>query len=192
MSLHGTLSKRRDAVIRSYKTAADFLNQRQELEGGCILLALDHDGDAILEFLYAVQSDQRFATVIISSLNDVRLAVEAMKAGATDYLLRPVTRSELWDAIGISVDRVAHFMAADAMTLTARQRIARLSARERDVLCGLVEGKSNKMIAIELQISPRTIEIYRAHLMDKLGVRTLSEVLKFAFAAGIENIRPTP
>ncbi len=73
---------------------------------------------------------------------------------------------------------------------TAREFIERLTPRERDVLLGLIDGKSNKVIAYELDISPRTVEIYRANLMDKLEVRSVAEAVRIAFAAGLVPILP--
>lgn len=116
---------------------------------------------------------------------DLRAAIEAMKAGATDCLLYPCDAAEILSSIDEGTVLVREALRRNAGQIEARQQIERLTAREQDVLQGLMHGKSNKMIALDLSISPRTVEIYRAHLMEKLGTRSLSETLKVAFAAGL-------
>jgi two-component system response regulator FixJ len=108
-----------------------------------------------------------------------------MKAGAVDCLLSPYATTDLLGVVEDALALVRMVRAESAASAQARSQIERLTARERDVLNGLLHGKSNKMIALDLGISPRTVEIYRAHLMDKLGTNSLSETLKVAFAAGM-------
>ena len=90
-----------------------------------------------------------------------------------------------WAIVDVAFSRLAQDSAAAAHVRQARARIEGLSPRERDVLMGLIEGRANKVIAYELDISPRTVEIYRANLMTKLRVRSLPEALRIAFAAGL-------
>jgi len=122
---------------------------------------------------------------MLTGQGDVQLAVHAMKSGAFEFLEKPCDPHVLLRIVDQSFDRFETESVAAERARTARARIARLSARETDVLRGLIEGHPNKVIAHELSLSPRTVEIYRANLMDKLDVRSLSEALRIAFAAGL-------
>ena len=113
------------------------------------------------------------------------VAVQAMKAGALDFVEKPYEAETLLRIVDVAFSRLAHDSAAAAHAEQARTKIEALSPRERDVLMGLIEGRANKVIAYELDISPRTVEIYRANLMTKLQVRSLPEALRIAFAAGL-------
>lgn len=183
--LHQRLSSRADAAVKTYRDGQQFLGQRAELDDGCVLLSIQRFDEHTQDILSVLRLDRRFACIVLTNDTGVHSAIRAMKAGASDYLLLPVTPQCLWTAIDEALLQVRQLQAANAAALRARDQIARLSMREHEVLAGLVAGKSNKMIALELHISPRTIEIYRAHLMEKLGVRTLSDVLKLALTAGV-------
>lgn len=123
--------------------------------------------------------------ILITGHGDVALAVEAMKAGAVDFIEKPFDDEALIGAIRAAL--VAHSASLDdgAAKKDAEARLAELSPRERDVLQGLVAGKINKVIAYELSISPRTVEVYRANLMAKTGARSMSELMRIALAAGL-------
>ena len=120
--------------------------------------------------------------IVMTGHGDIALAVEAMKAGVIDFIEKPFANEILIAAIGEALQssgqpRDAH--------LDAERRLENLSPRERDVLAGVVAGKVNKVIAYELEISPRTVEIYRANLMSKTGARNFSELMRIALAAGL-------
>jgi two-component system response regulator FixJ len=108
-----------------------------------------------------------------------------MKAGALDFIEKPYEAETLLQLIDNAFSRLEEDNEAANRIGAAEAKIAKLSPRETDVLKGLIEGRSNKIIAYELDISPRTVEIYRANLMEKLEVRSLSEALRIAFAAGL-------
>ena len=93
-------------------------------------------------------------------------------------------------ALGSGFARIGNREKEASAIQLARENIERLTPRERDVLLGLIDGKANKIIAYELDISPRTVEIYRANLMDKLGVRSVAEAVRIAFAAGLVAVFP--
>jgi two-component system, LuxR family, response regulator FixJ len=183
--LHSIFAGRGDVVVLSYVSTSDFLARKEENDGGCIILVNDTHDDEAQGFINLMAADRRYASVVLSSDTDVRHAVAAMKAGAMDFLSRSCSPAEVWSSVDEVLDRLRTVKAANVARFSARERIRRLSSRERDVLRGLVQGRSNKEIAIELQISPRTIEIYRAHMMEKLGVRSLSEALQYALIAGL-------
>lgn len=112
---------------------------------------------------------------------DVPLAVEAMKAGAVDFLEKPFNDEILLSAIKTAVNRHAEDARRRGEVAVIAERLASLSARESEVLDGLVAGRPNKTIAYDLAISVRTVEVHRAHVMAKMGASNLSELLRMAF-----------
>ena len=173
-------------TVETYPAGAIFLKAVTRKSQGCVLLDVrmpDIDG---LE-VQARLSQQGIAmpVVMLTGHGDVTLAVRAIKAGAIEFLEKPFERLMLIDAIEAALRHAArtgreHLAANDAVV-----RIAALTARERDVLDGMVLGRPNKLIAFELGIATRTVEVHRASLMEKLSARSLSDVLRIAFAAGL-------
>lgn len=186
-SLHGLLSLRSDLVVRNFRSGDQFLERAPELESGVLLLDYHMPGRNGLEVLEQLGSSShgRFLTIILTGEGNIDVAVQAMKAGALDFLEKPYKADALLETIDKAFDRMEHESAGSAQIESARAKVDVLSPRERDVLTGLIEGRSNKVIAYNLSISPRTVEIYRANLMTKMGVRSLSEALRVAFAAGL-------
>ena len=184
-SLHSLLSVRRDTLIRGYKSGDAFLEVIDELDPGCLLLDFHMPGATGLDVLKAIRDKPGFAAVILTGRGDVTLAVRAMKAGAHDFIEKPYQFDELSEALETAFARLEETTAEAARTDAAASKLDALSAREKDVLKGLIDGRSNKLIAYDLDISPRTVEIYRANVMSKLGVKSLSEALRIAFAAGL-------
>jgi two-component system response regulator FixJ len=123
--------------------------------------------------------------VVLTGHGDVSIAVRAMKAGAVDFIEKPFEKAVLLTAIESAFERLADADGRASRAADAAVLIAALSAREQDVLKGLAQGLPNKTIAYDLGISPRTVEVHRANLMTKLGVRSLSEALRIAFSAGV-------
>ena len=173
-------------TVETYPAGAIFLKAVTRKSRGCVLLDVrmpDIDG---LE-VQARLSQQGIAmpVVMLTGHGNVTLAVRAIKAGAIEFLEKPFERLVLIDAIEAALRHAArtgrdHLAAGDAVV-----RIAALTARERDVLDGMVLGRPNKLIAFELGIATRTVEVHRASLMEKLSARSLSDVLRIAFAAGL-------
>jgi two-component system response regulator FixJ len=186
-SLHGLLSLRSDLVVRNFRSGDQFLERAPDLESGVLLLDYHMPGKNGLEVLEHLGSSShgRFLTIILTGEGNIDVAVQAMKAGALDFLEKPYKADALLETIDKAFDRMEHESAGSAQIESARAKVDVLSPRERDVLTGLIEGRSNKVIAYNLSISPRTVEIYRANLMTKMGVRSLSEALRVAFAAGL-------
>lgn len=189
--LHKLLSGRSNMVVRAYRTRMAFLADADMLDEGCVILSgetadegADED-EKLLTFIRQSRDNGRFACVMLADSQHMRLAIDAMKAGAVDCLLAPYASENLISVVDDALMLIRATREESAVSAEARGQINRLTARERDVLHGLLHGKSNKMIALDLGISPRTVEIYRAHLMDKLGTHSLSETLKVAFAAGM-------
>ena len=123
--------------------------------------------------------------ILITGHGDVALAVEAMKAGAVDFIEKPFDDEALLGAIRSALQASPLEPDGGSVRKQAEARLADLSPRERDVLQGLVAGKINKVIAHDLRISPRTVEVYRANLMAKTGARSMSELMRLALAAGL-------
>lgn len=185
-SLQSLLSVRHNQVVRGFPSGDAFLAAVDTLEPGCLLLDLHMPGASGIDVLKAIAHDHpKFVAVVLTGGGDVSLAVQAMKAGAVDFIEKPCEHMALIQAVDTALSRLAHSSLQAERAETAAAKLASLSARERDVLTGLIEGRSNKVIAFELDISPRTVEIYRAKLMEKLEVRSLSEALAIAFAAGL-------
>jgi two-component system response regulator FixJ len=109
-----------------------------------------------------------------------------MKAGATDFIEKPFAVETILNSAEIALARLAEPSDPDPLTVTATTRLALLSPREREVLLGLLAGLPNKSIAYDLAISPRTVEIHRARIMDKMEARSLSELIRMSLAAGLQ------
>lgn len=184
-SLHSLLSVRADLVIRSYRSGDAFLAEARDLDSGVLLLDFHMPGASGLDVLHALNGGSSFVPIILTGQGNVGLAVQAMKAGALDFIEKPYEADQLLQVVDNAFSRLEADSDAAARVDQAAAKIAKLSPRETDVLKGLIEGRSNKVIAYELDISPRTVEIYRANLMEKLEVRSLSEALRVAFAAGL-------
>lgn len=185
-SLVHLLSMLPDSDIESFASGDLFLAKMADLEPGCLVLDLQMPGASGISVLEALRStDERFRTVVLTGEGDVGLAVQAMKLGASDFLEKPCSHVRLLDAVELALTQQAEQLASETRRTIAQAKIDSLSQRERDVLVGLINGHSNKLMAHELGISPRTVEIYRAKLMEKMEVRSLSEVLTIAFAAGL-------
>lgn len=185
-SLHSLLSLQSDLAVRSFRSGDLFLAETDTLKPGVVLLDFHMPGSNGIDVLHAIRKDSnRFVAVILTGEGNVGVAVRAMKAGALDFVEKPYEAETLLRIVDVAFSRLAHDSAAAAHSDQARSRIEGLSPRERDVLMGLIEGRANKVIAYELDLSPRTVEIYRANLMTKLQVRSLPEALRIAFAAGL-------
>jgi two-component system response regulator FixJ len=123
--------------------------------------------------------------IVITGHGDVPLAVEAMRSGAVDFLEKPFDDEVLLQSVRAALRQQAGAAKRQSERAGIENRLAALSPRERDVLGGLVAGRANKQIAFELGISPRTVEIYRANLMDKMQAGSLSDLVRMALIVGI-------
>ena len=184
-SLHSLLSVRQDLIVRGFRSGDAFLQDVGELDPGVLMLDFHMPGATGLDVLQTLDDSPRFVPIVLTGQGNVGLAVQAMKAGALDFVEKPYEAETLLQLIDNAFSRLEEDNEAASRVNAAEAKIAKLSPRETDVLKGLIEGRSNKIIAYELDISPRTVEIYRANLMEKLEVRSLSEALRIAFAAGL-------
>jgi len=185
-SLHALLSGRFGCVVRGFRSGNAFLEEAVDTPPGVVLIDAHGTAPDSIDVLKAIGSHEgRFVPVMMAGQANVTLAVEAMKANAADFLEKPCDPTRLMAAIECALARLEAARTAVNRTRKARANIAKLSSRELEVLKGLIDGRPNKQIAHELSLSPRTVEIYRANLMDKLEVRSLSEALRIAFLAGL-------
>ncbi|MGY4319673.1 response regulator FixJ [Bradyrhizobium sp. JR3.5] len=171
--------------VATYETATAFLSDVASGPVDCIVSDIRMPGMSGLELVRKLNADLvDCPVVLITGHGDVSLAVEAMKAGAADFIEKPFEDEVLLRAINSALEARPTKPADDAAKLQAEARLADLSSRERDVLQGLLAGKINKVIAHDLGISPRTVEVYRANLMAKTNVRSMSELMRIAISAG--------
>ena len=173
-------------AVGTYGSGVDFLKIADEAERGSIVLDMhmpDMNGLQVQAAL--TQMDISMPVVMLTGNGDIALAVQAMKAGAVDFLAKPIERALLLDAIDRAFARIDTAEGRALEEAEACRQVDLLTPRERDVLEGLAQGLPNKTIAYDLGISSRTVEVHRASIMSKLGVRTLAETLRIAFAAGM-------
>lgn len=171
--------------VKAYKSASEFLSVLPSLVGGCIVTDIRMPGMSGLELLVRVKElELSIPVIVITGHGDVPLAVEAMKLGANDFVEKPFDDNGLLASIGAALSMGATNSNRNDEKLKLQRRIDALSLRERQVLQGLVLGHPNKTIAFDLQISPRTVEVYRANLMTKMSASSLSELIRMAFVAG--------
>jgi two-component system, LuxR family, response regulator FixJ len=177
-------------AVRSFASAPEFLAAASSLPVGCLIVDIrmpEMDGLELQQHLTDRSLD--FPLVVITGHGDVPLAVRAMKAGAVDFIEKPFASEAILGSLEAALSRLTTTDKEDPVKAAATAKLALLSPRELQVLTGLLAGLPNKSIAYDLEISPRTVEIHRARLMDKMGARSLSELVRLALAAGLQ---PSP
>ena len=173
-----------DLATATYDSAPPFLAVVEGVSG-CVITDVRMPGMDGLELTRRLKTmGVDLPVIIITGHADVALAVAAMKAGAADFIEKPFDDDTILKAVWRALSIRSATDARAAEQRVAAQRIEGLSQRERQVMDGLVAGKANKVIAYDLDISPRTVEIYRAHLMIKTGAHSLSELVRLALSAG--------
>jgi two-component system, LuxR family, response regulator FixJ len=173
-------------AVSSYASAWEFLAAASSLPSGCLITDIRMPGMTGLELQQRLnEQGLHFPTIVITGHGDIPLAVRAMKEGAVDFIEKPYTFEAILGGIEAALARLAEIELSDPAAQEAASRLARLTPREREVLEGLITGLPNKSIAYDLAISPRTVEVHRARVMQKLQARSLSEVVRLALAAGV-------
>jgi two-component system response regulator FixJ len=172
--------------VSPFESALNFLDALPTIEFGCVVSDVRMPGIDGIELLKRLKAGgSLFPVVIMTGHGDVPLAVEAMKLGAMDFLEKPFEDDRLIGMIETALRQAAAGVKSEAITLEIQSRIASLSPRERQVMDGLIAGLSNKLIAREYDISPRTIEVYRANVMTKMQAASLSELVRLAMRGGV-------
>lgn len=180
----GFMLKHANYRVETYASGAEFLRDARDRERGCVLL------DVRMPEMNGLEVQQKMGemgidmpVIILTGHADVAIAIKAMRAGAVNFIEKPYAKEDLLAALDEGFARLTQ---QDALAIEQHEAVARLACltgRERDVLAGLVQGLPNKTIAYDLGISPRTVEIYRANVMEKLRVHSLAQALRIAFIA---------
>jgi two-component system, LuxR family, response regulator FixJ len=172
--------------VQTYDSASTFLESLPKIKSGCIVTDVRMPGMSGIDLLKRLR-DLKVAmpVIVITGHGDVPLAVEAMKGGAADFIEKPFDDDVLLAAIRAALNAQASETERQASRAAIHDKLAVLSNRERQVLEGIVAGHPNKMIAFDLAISPRTVEIYRANVMTKMGASSLSDLVRMALVGGI-------
>ena len=171
----------------SYETSVAFLAAASGRLTGCVLLDLWMPGmDGLEVQAHLRQMDVLLPVIVMTAGGDVQTAVRAMKAGAIDFIEKPFDDEVLLSAIEASLAPAGHGDRADEI-LDAARRLGALSPREWQVLDALLAGRPNKAIAYDLGLSVRTVEVHRARMMERLGVRHLSEAIRLAVMAKLAS-----
>jgi len=181
------LLEARDYIVRTFAAAPEFLAAAPTLRPGCLISDIrmpEMDGLELQQRL--IERHLPFPLIVITGHGDVPLAVRAMKAGAVDFIEKPFAVEAILKSAEIALAELAQSSDQDSLAATATTRLTLLSPREREVLLGLLAGLPNKSIAYDLAISPRTVEIHRARIMDKMEARSLSELIRMSLAAGLQ------
>ncbi|MPZ59196.1 MAG: response regulator [Rhizobiales bacterium] len=179
--------------VQTFESATAFLEALPQIKPGCLVTDVRMPGMSGLDLLRHLRERKvAMPVIVITGHGDVPLAVEAMKDGAVDFLEKPFDDEVLLGSIRSALNEQVNDQGRLAMRTAITEKLALLSARERQVLEGLVNGHPNKIIAFNLGISPRTVEIYRAHVMTKMEAASLSDLVRMALMAGIlDDVSPS-
>jgi len=177
--------------VRSYATAADFLAEHDPAQPGCLVLDVRMPGMSGLDLQAELtRRGVELPTIVITGHAEVSMAVRAVKAGAIDFIEKPFSDQLLLDRVRQALEIDLEAREVRRRREDARRRLATLTAREREVLNLVVAGKANKEIASALGVSPKTVEVHRAHVMSKMCVDSLAELIRVTLLAG--EIRENP
>ena len=177
--------------VRSYATAADFLAEHDPAQPGCLVLDVRMPGMSGLDLQAELaRRGVELPTIVITGHAEVSMAVRAVKAGAIDFIEKPFSDQLLLDRVRQALEVDLEAREVRRRREDARRRLATLTAREREVLNLVVAGKANKEIASALGVSPKTVEVHRAHVMSKMCVDSLAELIRITLLAG--EIRENP
>lgn len=175
-----------------FASGAEFLEIIDHLLPACILLDMEMPGGGGLEMMAELRArNVDWPVICISDLGELPVAVEAMKRGAVDFLQKPLTVQTLARALAPAWTVLEQSIVKNEERRTAQERVARLTPREVDISLALLSGQPNKAVAHHFGISVRTVEMHRAHIMAKLGVRSLAEAALLATQAGLD-LSPKP
>jgi two-component system response regulator FixJ len=173
-------------TVRSYDSATAFLDALPGIAPGCVVTDVRMPDVSGIDLLRRLRERGiTMPVIVMTGHGDVPLAVEAMKIGAADFFEKPFEDDALLAAIQAALGNLDKTARGEAERAELHERLALLTNREREVLQGLVAGNPNKIIAYDLGISPRTVEIYRANVMTKMKAASLSELVRMALQAGL-------
>jgi RNA polymerase sigma factor (sigma-70 family) len=172
----------------AYASAESFLDVVQPDWRGCVLIDLQLEGiDGLQLQARLVERRVTMPVIFVTGHGDVATARDALKAGALDFIEKPVDNDRLVELVGMAMAKDAAQAHRQAQAEQLASRMQRLTQREREVMDQVVAGRHNREIAADLGISPRTVEVYKARLMDKLDVRRVADLVKLALEAQVES-----
>ena len=175
---------------QTYSSASEFLRRNDPESRGCIIVDLRMPGQSGLELQERLAtSGSQVPVIFLTGHGDIPTSVRAMRDGAVDFLTKPVKRRDLFEAIERALVRNREESERRACLRELQDRFDALTPREREVMLHVIGGELNKQIAFDLGTSERTIKAHRASIMDKLGVTSVAELVRFAEALGIKPIR---
>ena len=173
--------------VETYPTADDFMRSYYPGRSGCLLLDVRMPGMSGLELQeYLVEKQIRIPVIIITGHGDVPMAVRAVKSGAVDFIEKPFNDQLLLDAVHRAIEQDAEQRGRASRLADIRERLVKLTPREREILDMVVAGNRNKVIAIDLGISQSTVEAHRAKVMEKMQAASLSELMRMMLALNPE------
>ncbi len=175
-------------AVRVHESAVAFLKALPDVQPGCVVTDIrmpEMDGLELQRRLVDLKAG--LPVIVMTGHGDVPMAVEAMKAGAVDFIEKPFHDETLLSAIRSALDSHARNREREERVVAIRKHLDALSSREREVLQGLAAGKANKVIAYDLGISARTVEVYRANVMTKMQADSLSELVRMVLMADGES-----
>jgi FixJ family two-component response regulator len=171
----------------TYTSAEDFLARHDAQAPGCLVLDVNLPGlDGLALKRQLAEAGPALPIVFLSGHGDIPMTVQAVKAGAVDFLTKPVAAEALLAAVRAGLAQDAQAREAQAESAHLRQRFASLTAREREVLAGLVAGKLNKQIAADLGIALQTVKFHRTRIMDRVQARTVAELMHLTARVGLK------
>jgi len=173
--------------VRTYDSARAFIQNLSSVKAGCIITDVRMPDVSGIDLLRKLREmDLGIPVIVVTGHGDVPLAVEAMRIGAVDFLEKPYDDEALLTSVRSALNQGNKATSQSEEKAQLQERLATLSNREREVLDGLIAGQPNKIIAYNLGISPRTVEIYRANVMTKMKAGSLSELVRMALIGGIQ------
>ncbi len=172
-------------AVETYSSAQEFLDAYSEDRPGCLVLDIRMPGMSGLELQQRLNEKHSILPIIfITGHGDVPMAVEAMQAGAVDFIQKPFRDQDLIDRINQALEKDSANRAALGERNDIRRRLETLTPREREVLDLVVHGKANKVIAGDLKLSQRTVEIHRARVMEKMQASSLAHLVRMVLEVG--------
>ena len=173
--------------VRSFEAGPEFLEACVALDAGCVLLDIrmpKMSGMEVHKRLLDIRPD--LPVIIVTGHGDVTMAVQAMRAGAVDFIEKPFQEDALLASVEHALSLADQAQRHGETVVRVREHVARLTPREREVFDQLIIGHANKVIARVLECSPRTVEIHRARVMEKMEATSVAQLVRMALAAGIE------
>lgn len=190
LTAHARMLRAHGWTVEAFESAEAFLARPTPQAQGCLVLDVSMPGLDGLQLQQRLSdAGQAMPIVFLTGHGNIPMTVQALKAGATDFLEKPVTAEALIAAVRTALAKGEAWRRASAETTLYEQRLAKLSAREREVLVGIVNGRLNKQIAVDLGIVEQTVKFHRARIMQRMEANTVAELMLMAARLGIEATR---